>query len=147
MTTEFITSKDALIYLTASTIFSSPFQVQGFQEGSMIRVDTEANQITQMGADGHLSIGAISSKSILTFSLAADSPTWEYLDAIYNMMTARAFAGMASTLVMTLPAHGKKVTYSRGAITKINPSYSDAGKYFNGGSFIFETVNGFVERI
>ena len=78
-----ITSVNAVIMLTAGTIFPQPYQLQQWTADNIVGTDPIKAAEIQMGLDGNLTAGFINAPTPQNFYLMADSPATYFFDQLY----------------------------------------------------------------
>lgn len=135
-----ITSANAVLMLSITSLFPAPQQLQGFAADDIFT--TEDIQVTEpvMGVDGKLSAGFVNMPVPMSIAVQADSIS----NAIFDQWAAASkilqdvyFAQM--TVVLT--SLGRKWTCSNGTLTRYKPM-PDAAKVLQPRRFgiVWETV-------
>ena len=115
-----ITSANAVLTLSISSLFPNPVQLQQFAVDDIYSVDAMESAETMMGVDGYLTGGFVYVPVKQGITLMADSPSndifdtwWEGQQQIQDLYFA--------TQTLLLPSLGKKWTLSRGILTSYPP--------------------------
>jgi len=135
-----ITSANAVLMLSITSLFPAPQQLQGFAADDIF--STEDIQVTEpvMGVDGKLSAGFVNMPVPMSIALQADSIS----NAIFDQWAAASkvlqdvyFAQMS----VVFPSLNKKWTCSNGTLTRYKPM-ADAAKVLQPRRFgiVWETV-------
>ncbi len=123
-----ITSADATIVLQCEDLFPQGIILEQFSTDAMISQADETFAETRKGVDGQMVAGYVDGVKTLTITLEPSSPSVEYLDTL-----ARATRSGKKiywlTLLMSIPALGKTLTYSNGVL-KTGKLLADAQQVF-----------------
>lgn len=108
-----ITSANAVITISVTGIFSTPFQLQGFSADNIY--DTPETELVQtaMGVDGRLSGGFVFNPLDQSFSVQADSETNDFFETWASRMNTRkdVYVAEGNTRLISV---GKSYTMKRG---------------------------------
>ena len=121
-----ITSANAVLTLSVSTIFSSPILLQGFSADDIFTTGPLASAETLMGLDGILSGGFVHVPVPWNISLQADSSSNDLFDQWYQSQQINSEVYEASG-VLLLPSISKKWVLTTGYLTSF-PPFPDAAK-------------------
>src|SRR5665213_2233738 len=121
-----ITSANAVLTLSVSTIFTAPFQLQGFSADDIYTTGPLASAETLMGLDGKLSGGYVHVPVPWNISLQADSASNDLFDQWYQSQQINSEVYEASG-VLLLPSISRKWVLTTGYLTSF-PPFPDAAK-------------------
>ena len=134
-----ITAANCSLHMTVPGLYDAPVKVEGFSSDAMVQVAQNSPAVTEMGVDGHLSMGWVPTAKEVTISLAADSPSLRlFEDWVTLQETTREV--IACNMEFTIPSINRKIVGLRGCMTtcQTHPSASqtlDAATYV----FTFES--------
>ena len=115
-----ITSANAILVLTAGTLFPAGVYLQGFATDQSYSQDELAVTENRMGVDGNLVGGWVPSIKPVTIMLEASSPSYVHLSQLYRQMEMLR-APVVCTLVATVPSIMKIFTWSEGVLKSGTP--------------------------
>lgn len=120
-----ITAANSILLLSVASVFPTPVQLQGFAADDVFDTENVQTVETMMGVDGRLSAGFTPAPVVQNFTLQADSPSNDIIEAWFlAMQTVReAFPATGS---IRLPATRRAYTLRRGFLTGYTPT--PAGK-------------------
>ncbi len=121
-----ITSANAVITMSISSLFSIPQQLQGFAADEIFGTDVLETAETMMGVDGLMSAGFVYVAIKQNYALQADSPSNAIFDQWYVAQQQVKDLYYASGLIL-LPALRVKWTMNKGVLTSY-PFLPDAKK-------------------
>ena len=121
-----ITSSNAVLTLSVSTIFPAPVQLQGFSGDDIYTTGPLASTETIMGLDGKLSGGYVHVPVSWNISLQADSTSNDLFDQWYQTQQINGEVYVASG-ILYLPSISKKWVLTVGFLTSF-PPFPDAAK-------------------
>jgi hypothetical protein len=110
-----ITGANAVITLTISSLFSVPFQLEGFAADDVYDSDAIDSVETLMGVDGIQSAGFVYVPVEQRFALQADSDSIEFFDTWWTNMQQIQDVYFANGTT-TLPSLGKTWAMSNGVL-------------------------------
>lgn len=117
MSSQNITSADAIITLVVDDIYPSGFSLEQFEAQNIFDMsDTDLAEY-QRTADGKLLGGFVYGDLAWTFHLAASSPSIEYIDTwMSTQITSKSISRVSGTVI--LPSLGKKYTMTNGILQR-----------------------------
>jgi hypothetical protein len=121
-----ITSANAVLTLSVSTIFTAPFQLQGFSADDIYTTGPLASAETLMGLDGKLSGGYVHVPVTWNIALQADSTSNDLFDQWFQLQQTNSEVYEASGILL-LPSISKKWVLTTGFLTSF-PPFPDAAK-------------------
>ena len=121
-----ITSTNAVLTLSVSTIFTAPFQLQGFSADDIFTTGPLASAETLMGLDGKLSGGYVHVPVPWNISLQADSLSNDVFDQWFNTQQLNGEVYTADG-VLLLPSISKKWVLTTGFLVAF-PPFPDAAR-------------------
>lgn len=115
-----ITAANAVFTLTVPGIYDSPVKIEAFSTDAMLSAEQTNPGVAEMGVDGHLSFGWVPVPTVVTITLAADSPSLEIFENwdAYQKAAQEVYACSAQ---FTVPGLGKTYTGTRGVLTAMQP--------------------------
>ena len=114
-----ITSANSVVTLTASGLFSTPVQLQGYSTDKAWDTAAQVVTETQIGVDGRKTAGLVYNAVKQTFSFQADSPSVQIFEAIYAAQRAvRDVYYLSATII--LPATGQTYVCNKGTLEDYN---------------------------
>ena len=115
-----ITATNAVFTLTVPGIYDSPVKIEGFSTDAAVNAEQTNPAVAEMGVDGHLSFGWVPVPTVVTITLAADSPSLEIFENwdAYQKAAREVYACAAQ---FTVPGLGKTYTGARGVMTAMQP--------------------------
>ena len=114
-----ITSANSVVTLTASGLFSTPVQLQGYSTDKAWDTAAQVVTETQIGVDGRKTAGLVYNAVKQTFSFQADSPSVQIFEAIYAAQRAvRDVYYLSATII--LPATGQAYVCNKGTLEDYN---------------------------
>ena len=114
-----ITSANSVVTLTASGLFSTPVQLQGYSTDKAWDTAAQVVTETQIGVDGRKTAGLVYNAVKQTFSFQADSPSVQIFEAIYAAQRAvRDVYYLSATI--SLPATGQTYVCNKGTLEDYN---------------------------
>jgi len=142
MTAPTITSANAVFTLRVPGLYDSPVTIEAFGTDAAVQSADHNPVQVQMSIDGHLSGGFTPTPTVLTITLAADSPsrkTFEDWDQ-YQKTIREALPGEA---LFDLPSIGRRMTGTRGFLTQAR-THPNANQVLQAGTFqiTFESFTG-----
>jgi len=120
-----ITAANSILLLSVQSVFPVPVQLQGFATDDVFDTEGVQSVETMMGVDGRLSAGFTPAPIVQNFSLQADSPSNDIIEAWYLAMQSLREAFVATGSI-TLPATRRAYVLRRGFLTNYMPT--PAGK-------------------
>lgn len=131
-----ITAANAILMLSATSLFDVAQQIQGFAADDVFDADAMDIAETQMGVDGKLSAGWVPVSLKQGYTVQADSPSIDVFEQIYAAQQAvREVYWLQG--VTTLKAVGKRYTMLNGILRNYKP-LPDAKKTLQARKFIIE---------
>jgi hypothetical protein len=115
-----ITSANAILQLSVTTIFPNPVQIQRFATDDVFGVGGIKKNETRMGVDGFLSGGKVWQPIPVTYHLQPDSPSCDFFDTWAQQEDANNDTFIASGLIV-LTGLGKRFTLVRGILGTVSP--------------------------
>ena len=114
-----ITSANSVVTLTASGLFSTPVQLQGYSTDKAWDTAAQVVTETQIGVDGRKTAGLVYNAVKQTFSFQEDSPSVQIFEAIYAAQRAvRDVYYLSATII--LPATGQAYVCNKGTLEDYN---------------------------
>lgn len=111
-----ITAANCIFMLQVPRLYDTPVRIQGFSTDAMVGAEAVTPSVAEYGVDGHMSIGWVPTAKVLTLTLAADSPSLDYiLDWIALQDASREVYACNATF--TMPSVDKSFVGTRGVIT------------------------------
>lgn len=110
-----ITSANAEAVLSAEEIFPNGITLQQFATDQSFAPEAQDLAETRMGVDGHLAAGQTPNIKVVTISLEASSPSYEYLRNLAMAMDVNR-KPYRCTLVVRVPSIGMVYTWSIGVL-------------------------------
>lgn len=134
-----ITAANAILYLSVTSVFPTPQQIQGFAVDDVYDVESLDTAETMMGVDGNLTGGFVNVTVKQGYSLMADSKSVGVFDAWYaaEVATQEKFTANGSVTLMAL---GKRWTMTKGFLRGYKP-IPDAKKTLQPVKFMIEWQN------
>lgn len=120
-----ITSANSTFFLTVPGLYDTPQRIEGFATDAAVSVAQTKPVVTEMGIDGHLSVGWVPTAKEITVTLAADSPSRALLEdwATYQETAREVYVCSAE---FVLPGINRKFTGTRGVMTTSQPGANAA---------------------
>jgi hypothetical protein len=115
-----LTSANAIITISISSLLPAPVQLQGFSADDIFSTGALKSAEVQMGVDGLLSGGFVNVPVPQTFDLMADSPSNSVFDTWWAAQEAAQDVYIASGVII-LPGVGIKWTMVKGFLTSYQP--------------------------
>lgn len=115
-----ITSANAVLMLSISSLFDQPQQLQGFATDDIFTTDDIQVTETQMGVDGKLSAGFVNMPVAMSISIQADSLSNVIFDQWAAASKVKQDVYYAQMTVM-LSSLNKKWTCTKGSLTRYKP--------------------------
>ena len=137
-----ITSANATLSLQCS-LFNA--NLQQVSTDTMFEGEDDQVAETRMGVDGKMVAGFTPNIKAVTIHLEASSPSVEYLDLLKQSMEKNRKI-YECTLVISIPALGKRITYSNGVLQSAK-DLPDAKKVLDGTSWTFHFQDKSVETM
>lgn len=134
-----ITSANCSLFLVVPGLYDAPVKIEGFSSDVMVGIGQNNPVVTEMGIDGHLSMGFVPTAKEVTIALAADSPSLRLFEDWATLQEATREV-ISCNMEFTIPSINRKIVGIRGAMTtcQTHPSASqtlDAATYV----FTFES--------
>lgn len=115
-----ITSANAVVMLSITTLFPAPVQLSGFAMDDIFDVGELESVETYMGVDGKLSAGFVYKEVDQNIALQADSSSMPLFDTWWATMQASRQVFFANGIV-TLSALGQKWAMTNGVLKRYKP--------------------------
>lgn len=120
-----ITAANSTFFLTVPGLYDSPIQIEGYATDAAVSVAQVNPTVTEMGIDGHMSVGWVPTPKEVTITLAADSPSRAAIEDWATLQEAAREVYICNA-EFTVPAINRKFTGTRGALTTVQPSSNAA---------------------
>lgn len=129
-----ITAANSTFFLTVPGLYDTPQRIEGFATDAAVSVAQTNPVVTEMGIDGHLSVGYVPTAKEVTVTLAADSPSRALLEDWTSYQDAAREVYMCSA-EFVLPGINRKFVGTRGALTTSQPG-SNAAQTLQSSAFV-----------
>lgn len=135
-----ITSTNSSLHLTVPGLYDTPVKIDGFSSDAAVQVAQNSPVVTEMGVDGHMSMGFVPTVREVTISLAADSPSTRLFEDWATLQeTTREV--MACNMEITIPSVKRKIVGLRGCMTTCQ-TFPSIGRNLEAASYVltFESL-------
>lgn len=130
-----ITSANSSMYLTVPGLYDAPVKIEGFATDVAAQVAQNNPAVTEMGIDGHLSMGWVPTAKELTIGLAADSPSLRIFEDWATLQeTTREV--IACNIEITIPSINRKIVGLRGCMTT-SQTFPNIGQTLQAAQYVF----------
>lgn len=139
-----ITSANASVVMVVENLFPAGVTLEQF--GTDQAFSQEQSQVTEtrMGVDGQMVAGWIPTIKILTITLEASSPSFDYMVQLFRAMD-KGRTIFPVTVVARIPSIDQTITWSNGVLHDANPVPA-ANNVLDPTTWIFHFQDMIVER-
>lgn len=130
-----ITAANSTLHLTVPGLYDSPVKVEGFASDAAVQVAQNNPAVTEMGIDGHLSMGWVPTAKEMTISLAADSPSLRLFED-WAALQESTREVIACNMEITIPSINRRIVGIRGCMTTCQTT-PNVGQTLQAAQYVF----------
>lgn len=130
-----ITAANSSMYITVPGLYDAPVKIEGYASDAAIQVAQNNPAVTEMGIDGHLSMGWVPTAKEVTVGLAADSPSLRIFEDWATLQEATREV-MVCNAEITIPSINRKIVGIRGCMTTAQ-TFPSMGQTLQAAQYVF----------